>query len=1414
MNNSFRARSTLKVGDQSYEIWSLAALPQEKLARLPYSLKVLLENLLRYEDGVNVTRADIEALLEWNPAATPSYEIAFTPARVILQDFTGVPCVVDLAAMRDAIVRLGGSADRVNPLNPAELVIDHSVQVDEYGSPRALAANTAIEFARNRERYAFLRWGQTAFRNLAVVPPSTGIVHQVNLEYLARVIFDAPSDGTRRAYPDTLVGTDSHTTMINGLGVLGWGVGGIEAEAAMLGQPVTMLIPQVIGFRLEGRLQPGATATDLVLTVTEILRKKGVVDKFVEFFGDGLANLPLADRATIANMAPEYGSTCGIFPIDAETVRYLELSGRPRERLELVSAYARAQGMWRNAGALAASYTDVLELSLGTVEPSLAGPRRPQDRVPLKSAKQVYELNAKKAAEERTARGAGARGVASAKLNGGNYELKDGSVLIAAITSCTNTSNPSVMLGAGLLARKARERGLTSKPWVKTSLAPGSRVVTDYFTKAGVLEDLEALGFDLVGYGCTTCIAAGTPVLLANGTSRRIERLPAAGGARLFGPTADRRLAMATQTEMMVQGERDCISIVLQDGRRLVCTDDHKILCADGRWVPAGKLVRGRDRVVVGLEAPLDEPGADEAGYELIAGEMRFSFDDEHERARTLAFARLVGHLISDGSISVLGQGRMHLGQALDREAALDDIELLMGKRPAGTRYDSRKWTIALPMELTAAIASLPGVRRGRRIQQAPSLPRFVLDEACPLAMVREFLAALFGADGHAPMLRRHAKSEANAVLMPPAFAQTAKSEHVEALKEVMQHIARLLVRCGVKARGAQIYTYLTRRALSSYPAARDGENRFEVRLVLPEGLSFVERVGFRYCVNKSLRASAAAVYWRTIDTVNRQRLWMADHIEALHQNYDFSFQQTRRMAAAELMTLETTLFPYYALLEGHSDFSRLPPIAGRKWFTARYRGSCDFPSPAAVLREIGARDWFARLQPRHTADTTPRYCADREALTLPTLSLQVTDVRPAGPRPVFDLAVDDLHAFIASTVGVHNCIGNSGPLKPEISAAVKEGDLTAASVLSGNRNFEGRVHPETRMNFLASPPLVVAYALAGTLDIDLTREPLGTDKDGKPVYLADIWPSDAEIQELAARSIDSQMFRRSYASVFKGDENWANINVPTGQRYTWDEKSTYVKNPPYFDGMTMQLKPLADVRAARVLAVLGDSVTTDHISPAGNISKSSPAARYLIEQGVEPKDFNSYGARRGNHEVMMRGTFANIRLRNLMVPGVEGGVTLHLPDGERSSIYDIAMRYQREGTPLVVLAGREYGTGSSRDWAAKGTMLLGVKAVIAESFERIHRSNLIGMGVAPLQFLPGENVASLGLTGREIIDIAGLSRGDATEVTVTATPPDGAPRKFNVRVRIDTPKEREYYRHGGILQYVLRQLAAAGGAA
>jgi aconitate hydratase len=896
MTNSFKARSTLNVGNRSYEIYSLAALPADKVARLPYSLKILLENLLRFEDGVNVTRKDIEALLSWDPKATPSYEIAFTPSRVILQDFTGVPCVVDLAAMRDAITRLGGDAERVNPLAPAELVIDHSVQVDEYGTPGALAFNNKLEFSRNGERYSFLRWGQTAFRNFAVVPPNTGIVHQVNLEYLGRVIFDAETNGTHKAYPDTLVGTDSHTTMINGLGVLGWGVGGIEAEAAMLGQPVTMLIPQVIGFRLKGKLPAGATATDLVLTVTEMLRKKGVVDKFVEFFGDGLANLPLADRATIANMAPEYGSTCGIFPVDEETIRYLELSGRAKERVDLVTAYAKHQGMWRNQGQKDAEYTDVLELDLGTVQPSLAGPRRPQDRVPLATAKSVYETNAKKSAEERATKTPGAKDTATATssvtLDGNTFELKDGAVLIAAITSCTNTSNPSVMLGAGILARKAREKGLKAKPWVKTSLAPGSRVVTDYFQKAGVLEDLAAVGFDVVGYGCTTCI-------------------------------------------------------------------------------------------------------------------------------------------------------------------------------------------------------------------------------------------------------------------------------------------------------------------------------------------------------------------------------------------------------------------------------------------------------------------------------------------------------------------------------------GNSGPLKPEISAGVKAADLIACSVLSGNRNFEGRVHPEVRQNFLASPPLVVAYALAGTLDLDITTEPLGTGKDGKPVYLKDIWPSDKEVQELLLKSIDSEMFRKSYASVFSGDANWQSIKAPTGKRYTWDEKSTYVKNPPYFDGMTMTPAAISDIADARALAVLGDSVTTDHISPAGNISKTSPAAKYLVEQGVQPVDFNSYGARRGNHEVMMRGTFANIRLRNLLVPGVEGGVSIHLPTGEQMSIYDAAMRYKKDNTPLVILAGREYGTGSSRDWAAKGTMLLGVKAVIAESFERIHRSNLIGMGVVPLQFQQGQNAQSLGLTGKETFSITGLTTGDAKEVKVTAKSDSGQPIEFTARVRIDTPKEREYFRHGGILHYVLRQLAS-----
>jgi aconitate hydratase len=896
MTDSFNARGKLEVGGRQYEILRLGALPSKNVDRLPFSLKILLENLLRFEDGVNVTRADIQALLDWNPKSAPDHEIAFTPARVIMQDFTGVPCIVDLAAMREAIVRLGGDPERVNPLAPAELVIDHSVQVDEYGGPDSLKHNNEIEFARNGERYMFLRWGQTAFSNFKVVPPNTGIVHQVNIERLARVIFADEAAGGA-AFPDTLVGTDSHTTMVNGLGVLGWGVGGIEAEAAMLGQPIAMLIPQVIGFKLTGALPAGTTATDLVLTVTEILRKKGVVDKFVEFFGDGLKGLPLADRATIANMSPEFGSTCAIFPIDEETIRYLELTGRAADHIALVEAYARTQGLWRVDGAAAADYTDVVELDLSTVEPSLAGPKRPQDRVPLRSARSVYQSSVKKMAEERAQKNPEASGRATAITGGRSVEIKDGAVLIAAITSCTNTSNPAVLIAAGLLAKNANALGLTSKPWVKTSLAPGSRVVTDYLQKAGLLGELEKLGFYTVGYGCTTCI-------------------------------------------------------------------------------------------------------------------------------------------------------------------------------------------------------------------------------------------------------------------------------------------------------------------------------------------------------------------------------------------------------------------------------------------------------------------------------------------------------------------------------------GNSGPLKAEISDAVRAGDVVACSVLSGNRNFEGRVHPDVKMNFLASPPLVVAYALAGSLGVDITTEPLGYGRNGNPVYLRDIWPGAGDVAKAVAASVDSAMFRRGYANVFRGDANWNELRTPAGKIYEWDAGSTYVKNPPYFDGMTMTPAAVADIRGARALAVLGDSVTTDHISPAGNIAKSSPAAKYLLAQGVQVADFNSYGARRGNHEVMMRGTFANIRLRNLLLPGTEGGVTAHIPSGEQLSIFDAAMKYRADATPLVILAGKEYGTGSSRDWAAKGTMLLGVKAVIAESFERIHRSNLIGMGVLPLQFKEGESVQTLGLTGAERFDIVGLSGGAAKSVTVVARNDAGRETRFDAKLRIDTPKELDYYRHGGILHYVLRQLAHAGKAA
>jgi len=920
--NSFGTLTTLKLGGSAYSVFSLKTLEKEtgiSLSRLPFSLRILLENLLRQEDGKAVRREDIEALLQWKPESKPTKEIAFMPARVLLQDFTGVPCIVDLAVMRDAMVKMGGDPKKINPLQPVDLVIDHSIQVDEFGTPRAFMANAEIEFERNRERYAFLRWGQRGFKNFRVVPPNTGIVHQVNLEYLAQVVFTRANGGTTMAYPDTLVGTDSHTPMINGLGVLGWGVGGIEAEAAMLGQPISMLIPQVVGFKLTGKLQPGATATDLVLVVTQMLRAKGVVGKFVEFFGAGLASLGLADRATIGNMSPEYGATVGYFPVDRETLNYLAFTGRGHI-VPLVEAYCKEQGLFHSSDSPEPVFSDTLELDLGSVEPSLAGPKRPQDRVPLAVAKRSFRAslmdmikgktedikpaqiaewideggNPDKAPILPSAQSLpeGILPKIRVRKNGSEFTLSHGSVVISAITSCTNTSNPSVMVAAGLLAKKATEEGLATKPWVKTSLAPGSKVVTDYLNEAGLMEPLEKLGFHLVGYGCTTCI-------------------------------------------------------------------------------------------------------------------------------------------------------------------------------------------------------------------------------------------------------------------------------------------------------------------------------------------------------------------------------------------------------------------------------------------------------------------------------------------------------------------------------------GNSGPLPESIAKAVEEHELVAAAVLSGNRNFEGRINPHVRANYLASPPLVVAYALAGTMDIDLQKEPLGTRKDGSPVFLRDIWPSPEEVNETMRKAVRSEMFEREYANVFEGEPRWKELPVPEGDRFQWEADSTYIKPAPFFDAMPRTPAPLKNIRGARVLALLGDSVTTDHISPAGSISSKSPAGKYLQEHGVKPADFNSYGSRRGNHEVMMRGTFANIRLRNLMAPGTEGGWTIHPSSPDPISIFDAAQKYASDGIPLLVIAGKEYGSGSSRDWAAKGPRLLGVKAVIAESFERIHRSNLIGLGVLPLQFEEGQNARSLGLTGFETYDIEGIE-GDLSvgkKMTVHATGKEGKKTTFTVLARLDTPNEVDYYRHDGILQYVLRQL-------
>jgi aconitate hydratase len=881
MSNSFGAESELKVQDNTYQIFRLDAL--ENTDHLPFSIKILLENLLRHEDSLTVTADDIRAVAEWDPQAEPNKEIQYRPARVLMQDFTGVPAVVDLAAMRDAVVTLGGKASDVNPLQDAELVIDHSVQVDHFGDENAFELNAKLEFQRNKERYEFLKWGQGAFSSLKVVPPDTGIVHQVNVEYLARVIYAEQRDGKLQAFPDTLVGTDSHTTMINGIGVLGWGVGGIEAEASMLGQPISMLIPKVVGVKLTGSLPEGCLATDLVLTIVQRLREHGVVGKFVEFYGPAIASMPMGDRSTIANMAPEYGATCGLFPIDQVTLDFLRLTNRSEEQIALVEAYAKAQGLFHTAESAEAIYSETLEVDLSQIEPSLAGPKRPQDRVPLKSSQSAF-VDAVKTFNPGEPRSV------STEIGGQPVEISDGAVVIAAITSCTNTSNPAVMLGAGLLAQKAAALGMKVKPWVKTSLGPGSRVVMQYLQQSGLDKPLESLGFDLVGYGCTTCI-------------------------------------------------------------------------------------------------------------------------------------------------------------------------------------------------------------------------------------------------------------------------------------------------------------------------------------------------------------------------------------------------------------------------------------------------------------------------------------------------------------------------------------GNSGPLPAQVSKAISDGDLTVTSVLSGNRNFEGRVHAEVRMNYLASPPLVVAYALAGSMNIDLYNEPLGTSAAGEPVYLKDLWPSSQEIADCIAANLNRESFEQSYATLFAGDQRWQTLQAPGGERFEWDPDSTYIRHPPYFENMSLEPAPVTDIQGARCLAWLGDSVTTDHISPAGAIKQDSPAGRYLTEQGVNPADFNSYGSRRGNHEVMMRGTFANIRLRNKLLPGSEGGVTRHLPSGEAMSIYDAAMRYKTESVPAIVIAGKEYGSGSSRDWAAKGPALQGIRAVIAESYERIHRTNLVCMGVLPLQFLAGENAESLGLTGEETYDIPNPGDETGHQLTVTAHSGDGQSRTFQVTVRIDTPNEVDYFKHGGILHYVLRKM-------
>jgi aconitase A len=1394
-------------------------VPVDAGRALPVTVKILLEGATRVDGEAERKAAKALAKYPKDNASIP-----FRPSRILLQDYTGVPAAVDLAAMRSAMRRAGKDAAKIEPLIPVDLIIDHSVQADFFGARDVYERNLEREYERNRERYAVLRWAGQAFKTFRVVPPGAGICHQVNLERLSQVV--VVRDGV--AMPDTLFGADSHTTMVNGLGVLGWGVGGIEAEAAMLGQPTYLPWPVVVGVKLKGQLPIGTTATDLVLTLTELFRKKGVVNKFIEFTGDGLSSLAVAERATVSNMCPEYGATAALFPVDRQTLRYLEQTGRPRELIDLVERYTKTQGMFRSDGDTTPTFDELIEVELASVHPSVSGPKRPQDRVdlpmiwdsftgpkPTTGLPRPGETEGPKKINDapQTMVAPATQVTAAVAEKPRTLQVSDGSVVIAAITSCTNTSNPSVMLAAGLLAKKAVEKGLSVKPYVKTSLAPGSRVVTRYLEAAGLTPYLEQLGYYLVGFGCTTCLAGETPVLQASGISRRIEDLPSAGGAAVFGPAPEGGIAISRQAGLFKQGVREVVALTLQDGRSITCTPDHEILRADGRWVRADELEPGNDRIVMGLEAPLDVPGGDERGYELRVGSFTFTLDTSEARQQTLAFARLLGHLLDDGSISVLGQGRINVGQAVDREVVLKDIELITGKRPAGTRYDERKWSIALPMDLTAGIASLPGVRVGRRVEQPPCLPAFVLEERCPVAIVREFLGGAFGADGTAPVLKRYGPGEEDGILEQPGYSHAIKPGHVAAQKDVMRAMLRLLARCSVRTEGAAIREYAVRHSNSSYARAEDGEPRIEVRLDLPDGLSFVTQVGFRYCVDKSLRASAAAVYWRTLDSIHRQRLWMSARMTQLHaERPALSFRAAREIAAADLDAQEPVVFGHCSLLEGCVKFADLPQINDRT-FRPLHRKTCGFPSPVALLNEIGARDWFARLQPREDADFSKRYCVDKESLALPTFSLAVLGRRDAGERDVFDLCVDDLHAFVANGVAVHNCIGNSGPLAtPEVEQEVKDHDLNVAAVLSGNRNFEGRIHPLVKSSYLASPPLVVAYALAGTVHIDLQDQPIGNGKDGKPVFLKDIWPSPEEINEVAGRVLKQEFFTEEYGKIFEGDRFWKTMPSPTGMLYAWDPASTYVQEPPFFqDFATEPPARIADVVGARVLAVLGDSVTTDHISPAGSIPSASPAGQYLIAKGVQPKDFNQYGTRRGNHEVLIRGTFANLRLRNLLVER-EGWWTRHFPSGEEMTIYDASVRYQKESVPLVVLAGKEYGSGSSRDWAAKGPNLMGVRAVIAESFERIHRSNLVMMGVLPLEYSAGESAKTLGLTGQETFTIRGLDKlAPRAKVQVEAVASDCKRTTFTCLARVDDPVDVDYMRHGGILQKVLRERIAAG---